>query len=246
MTTYFSMLGSDVFFYIDESGTDAESEILILTCVITENPSYLRGCLNTLRHSCLKDPSLNRIPSVQKLSSNHSFHYCEDHPVDIRPKVLDLIRSLPFEAYISYQEKPIGFNPSQGYSWYDEIFYDILHDRLQAYANSSISICFEQHSNRLEKRRLELEDIIGKLVRKFRKNKRNNFPISPIVNSAGKDEICLTLPDYISGVFYHYKAFGLGKSEDIHSRNFDKFRPKIRVIHDITNSIFYTRHNPFP
>jgi hypothetical protein len=134
----------DVFMFVDETGIDQDSTILAVACIITNEPDYLRSELENLRQSFLRDPYLKSVPSVQKSLSKNGFHYCEDHPVDIKPKVIDLIMKLPFLAYICYLEKESNFDPSAGYGWYDRLFSRLMFDRLRANKNAAIRICFEQ------------------------------------------------------------------------------------------------------
>lgn len=238
------MSSGDVFFFVDEAGTNAESEILLVTCVITHNPGYIRTRLNGLRDSCQRDPSMKTIPSVQKLSSERGFHYCEDHQ-EVRSKVIDLIHYLNFEAYICYQHKEYDFCSNDGYTWYDDLFGRLMFDRLQAHLDSKIQICFEQHDNKIQTRRDELNGIIDRLIDNIKSRYDRDFYIHPEITSAGKEEPCLTLPDYIAGMFCSYFP-QKGCQETWQSRNFLKIRPKLRVIHNYTTGEFHTHKNPFP
>ncbi|MHC5830620.1 MAG: hypothetical protein ACYT04_85410, partial [Nostoc sp.] len=108
--------------FLDETGTDKESNLLAIACITTHDPDYLRSQLETLKNEILSDPIRSRIPSVQESLSKKGFHYCEDDTTDVKAHVINLISVLPFKAYICYQEKESEFNPSQGYAWYDRLF----------------------------------------------------------------------------------------------------------------------------
>jgi Reverse transcriptase (RNA-dependent DNA polymerase) len=107
------MAHNDIFMFVDESGCDHNSKILALACIITTNPEGLRREIKKLQNEILRDPILRHVSSVQNSLSKHGFHYCEDHGQDVKPKVIDLIMTLPFEAYIIYQKKDINFDLDQ-------------------------------------------------------------------------------------------------------------------------------------
>jgi hypothetical protein len=235
----------DVFMFVDETGTDQDSTILAVACIITNNPGYLRDELEKLRKNILRDPFLKNLPSVQKSLSNYGFHYCEDHP-EVKPKVIELIRQLPFQAYICYQQKESSFDPSQGYDWYDRLFGRLIFERLQAHKDAVIRIYFEQHDNRVEYRRKEIEVIVERLVRKICLRNGIEFPAIPQINSAGKQELGLVVADYVAAIFKEHAENGIGKPSSWQARNFERIRSKVRVIHNYTTDDFFHRKNPFP
>lgn len=235
----------DVFMFVDETGTDKKSTILAVACIITDNPDYLTDKLEKLKKSILRDPVLKSIRSVTESLSKHGFHYCED-PLEVKPKIIELIRQLPFEAYICYQDKERNFDPSEGYGWYDKLFGRLMFERLRANKNADIRICFEQHDNRIEHRQKEIEHIVERLVNEIRLRDRATFAITPQVRSAGKDETCLAVADYVAAIFKDHVANGTGKPDSWQARNFNRIRSKVRVIHNYTTDEFFHRKNPFP
>jgi len=235
----------DVFMFVDETGTDQKSTILAVACIITHNPDDLRAELEKLRQSILGDQVFKSIRSVTESLSKHGFHYCEDH-FEVKPKIIELIRRLPFEAYICYQDKESSFDPSKGYGWYDQLFGRLIFERLRANKDADIRICFEQHDNRIEHRRKEIEDIVERLVSKIRLLDRAEFAITPQVRSAGKDEACLVVADYVAAIFKDHVANGTGKPDSWQARNFKRISSKVRVIHNYTTDEFFHRKNPFP
>jgi hypothetical protein len=236
---------SDVFIFVDETGTDQDSTILAVACIITNEPNYLRDELEKLKKNILREPFLKNVPSIQKSLSKKGFHYCEDS-LEVKPKVIDLIMQLPFQAYICYQEKESNFESSDGYGWYDKLFGRLMFERLRANKNAAIRICFEQHDNRIEHRRKEIEGIIERLVRKIRSRDGVEFAVIPKVSSAGKEEICLVVADYIAAIFKDHAEHGIGKPSSWQARNFERIRSKVRVIHNYTTDDFFTRKRPFP
>jgi len=85
------MANNDIFMFVDEAGTDHNSAILVVACIITNDPDYLRRKLEELREEIIRDPFLKSVPSIQKSLQKKGFHYCEDHP-EVKHKVIHLIR----------------------------------------------------------------------------------------------------------------------------------------------------------
>lgn len=246
------MTNQDVFMFIDETGIDKESNIIALSCVATREPQHLRNKLKSLKKEMLKDKRLKDIPSIKNLEKK-GFHYCEDHQ-DVRPLVIEQMAELPFEAYITYRPKENNFSPSSNFSWYDQLFGKMLYDRIQKYKQSSVSICFEQHGSSNSVREAELTQIIERLVREIRMNRGVTIEIFPTIKSAGKEESCLAIADYVAAVFKDYEntlkicegIYEPGKSNSWQSRHFALLRPKIRVIHNLDTGEFFTRQKMFP
>lgn len=234
---------NDIFIFVDETGTDQDSPILAVACIITHEPSYLRDELKKLKDSIFRDPDFQSVPSVKSLSKK-GFHYCEDH-FEVKPKVIEVIRRLPFQAYICYQKKERDFDSSKGYGWYDRLFGRLMFERLRANKTARIKIYFEQHDNRIEPRQKEIEDIVIELTNQIQVKDGVIFTDIPQVFSASKEEFCLAVADYVAAIFKDHAVNGIGNISSWQARNFERIRPKIRVIHDYTTDIFYSRKNPF-
>jgi hypothetical protein len=217
---------------------------------VTREPQHLKDKLNKLKCEISKDRLFKDIPSVKSLGKK-GFHYCEDEQT-IKPLVINLIAELPFEAYICYRPKEVGvFDNSNSFDWYDQLFGKLLHDRLRKHKRELISICFEQHSNSVMARKRDLEGIVKRLVHEIeRKDSISSLPV-PMVKSAGKEEPCLAIADYVAAIFKDYeyvRKVGTDKEEILTSwqaRQFFAVQSKIRVIHNYETGEFFTRRNPF-
>jgi hypothetical protein len=245
------MTAQDIFMFIDETGLDKESKILAIACIVTSERDFLKSRLEELKRNLLKDKRFKDIPSIKNLESK-GFHYCEDHQ-DIKSKVIDLIALLPFDAYICYKHKKDDFCPSNDFAWYDELFGKLMHDRLLKHKKCIIRVCFEQHGKSSTVRTEELNSILERLIYNIGLKYAVNFPTSPTIYSAGKEESCLALADYVAAIFKDYESIIRAQetekrniSTSWQARHFFMLRPKIRVIHNYETGEFFTRHNPFP
>jgi len=245
------MPSENISIYIDETGVDENSTILAIACIITREPSLCEKRLDSLKLDLLKDKRFRDIPSIGNLKTK-GFHYCEDHQ-DVIPEVIRLIAELPFDAYIYYIHKKSNFSPSDGFDWYDQLFGKLMHNRLQKYRKSSIRITFEQHGKSFTDREQQLKSIVERLISEIKLKDVEGFSGSTVVKSAGKEESCLALADYVAAVFKNYEELLKKQGSKLQSnstswqaRHFSMLSPKIRVIHNFETDEFFTRNNPFP
>jgi len=246
------MASQNPYFFLDETGTDKDSKILAVACILTDHPQYLRKKVEELKQRMFKEKRFKDIPSVQDLRER-GFHYCEDHQ-DVKNEFIELISEMPFESYICYEHKKSDHCHNDSFEWYDKLFCKLMHDRLRKHRESIINICFEQHHNSVENRRQELGNLINQLIKEIKCKDNREFLSLPMVKSAGKGELCLSVVDYVAAIFKDYeyslcqdrKVDRLDNLASWQSRNFAMIRPKLRVIHDYGTGEFFTRWNPFP
>lgn len=232
-----------VYYFIDESGSGFSSEgIAILCCVVIDDPEEARSKITDLRGNILHDPRFERILGDFPRSG---FHFTSDH-IEIKNKFIELLKILSFQAYICFDPwvSCRSFNET-----YDRLLGRLIIDRLRDHKMHEINICFEQHNDNA-KRILIIKDIIKSKIDQIDQSERRAFEGSYFVMSSGKDEPCLSMADYICGIFgAHFNELDEGKEagkESLYERNFEDVRNKIRCIHNIKNNIFYSRRNPFP
>jgi len=232
-----------VYFFIDESGFN-QSSLSMLSCVITDNPESLRHEINELRDDVLHNQRY--FENLGDFSEN-GFHHTENF-FEIQNDFIGLLSRLTFQAYICFIDD--SETPAHRNELYDRIFGRLIYDRLRDYRDQPITICFEQHDSRKGRRLEELQEIVLGIDAKIKSLHQVTGVDAPRVLSAGKDELCLAISDYVCAVFTdYYKKMHSGdekKGKLFEKRNFDELRGKIRLIHDYGNDIFYSRRNPFP
>ena len=231
-----------IYLFIDESGFN-ESSLSMLSCVITDAPESLRHEINGLKEDVVHNQRYSRI--LGNFTEN-GFHHTENHH-EIRAVFLELLSRLTFEAYICFVDDKETDN--KGNALYDNIFRRLIYDRLADYRGHPITVCFEQRDSKVNRRLNELRTIVLDID----SQNKDFFDVRgghvPVVFSAGKDEPCLAIADYVCGVFSaYYNKLNSGEviKEPYEERNFDDLRGKIRLIHDHKNQKFYSRRNPFP
>lgn len=164
--------------------------------------------------------------------NKHLFHYSEDLP-EIKDKYMKLLRQLKFESYIIYIRKNETNKSYQDayYKIFEKIF-NILLNKYKWYKNNIIT----EENNKIHTK--NLEEIIEKISSKYIE-----------IKAEGKDEVILSMPDYILGVFRDCIKSDLSdrikKLNDdetlIEERNFNKISDKIRYINDYSNKIHFSR-----
>lgn len=227
------------YYFIDESGFHVNG-IALLCCVVLDDPEIARSRINKLREDILHDPRLENIitPFAEK-----GFHYSSDH-LEIRNKFIELLNELTFQAYICFDPYVADLSFKNTYA---HLFGRLIIDRLRDHKTGVINITFEQHS---EIRQQDLAAIVASKIEVINNSERTSFRGEYTLRSSGKDEVCLSMADYICGIFSDYYG-ELHKAtpttaEALAKRNFENLRNKIRCIHDIKNNKFYSRKEPLP
>ena len=167
--------------------------------------------------------------------------------MEIRREFISLLRKLEFEAYICFSKNLIidSVEKKLTNEVYDKLFTCLISDRLSNYKKYNIDILFEQHDNKINKREMELEDIVNKLMTNIEMRDQSLKRKITQVKSAGKNTECLAISDYILGVFGKYLTSIKSEKEPWEKRDFDDLSLKIRLIHDHDNKKFFFRNNPF-
>jgi len=216
----------------------------MLGCVITDNPELLRHEINELRDDVLHNQRY--FENLGNFSEN-GFHHTENF-FEIQNDFIGLLSRLTFQAYICFVDVPD--TDEHRNKLYNRIFGRLIYDRLRDYRDQPITICFEQHDSREVRRLDELQEIVLSIDGKIKSLHQVIGVDAPRVLSAGKEEPCLAIADYVCAVFTDYykkmHSGGMTRGEPFEKRNFDELRGKIRLIHDYGNDIFYSRRNPFP
>lgn len=231
-----------VHLFLDETGFDPRSTFAAFACAVVEDATAVADEIVRLREKLLRDPFLAEHRSALPDLRRRGFHYASNHR-DVRHEFIELLIQLPFQAYVCFVEKPSPFDRR---SWLDRLLGRLLFERLRAHRACAIDICFEQTDSRLARRVREVTAIVETCVAVASRD-RGGLPGPVHVRSAGKEEPCLSVADYVCGVVRTYlEKGGEGASVTYPAKDLARLRPKIRVVHDYLRGVFYTRRNPLP
>jgi len=229
----------NTYHYIDESET-SDKKILILS-LVSINGDFLKNAIShklTLLKNDLISDLRNGLTDKQK---RKLFHFSEDNTM-VKEKYISILRELNIEAQIMFksEQESIDKLGKEAYqSNYYVLFNNLMKNILRRYKNSINIIIVEENL------KISLKELKGIVF------KRGNFFPSTIIKKSGKDDILLSIPDYILGIVRNCmeKKFleklstlkkGQSSFEDI---KFYEISDKIRLIADITNNQFFTRQN---
>lgn len=227
-----------IFFFIDESGEGLHTKGFAAICaIVITNPEEVSSQISSLREDILHDL---RFQGILGRLSTDGFHYTSDHR-EIKNVFIPFLRTLTFQAYICFDPN-ISNNISMN-TIYDRLLGKLLKDRLREHKTDEIVICFEQHG-RPERRLKEIGDLVNTKIEEINLSDKKPFRGNVKVIYGTKEDVCLSIADYICGVFKAYFEKG-SESETPQKRDFEDLRMKIRCIHDILNNKFYDRRNPF-
>lgn len=229
-----------VYFFIDESGEGFHAKGFAALCaVVITNPIQIGLEINTLREKILHDL---RFKEILDKFPTEGFHYTSNHR-EIKNVFIPFLRSLTFQAYICFNPNVTGDNPKN--ITYDKLLKKLLRNRLRDHKTEEITICFEQH-DKPEGRVADILDIVSEEINKINVSDKSAFSGTYKVISGSKKDMCLSIADYICGVFKAcFEEKTGGEKESVQRRDFEDLRMKIRCIHNIAIDKFYDRRNPF-
>lgn len=229
-----------VFFFIDESGEGLHAKGFAALCaVVVTDPEEVGLQIAALKDNILHDL---RYEGILGRFPKEGFHYTSDHR-EIKNAFISFLRTLTFQAYICFD--PNVTKDSAKNLVYDRLLGKLLKDRLRDYKTEEITICFEQH-DKPERRLAEIKDLVNAKLKEIDGSDRKSFSGTVKIRyGAKKGDLCLSVADYICGVFKGYVE-NKNESETPQKRDFEDLRLKIRCIHNIANDEFYDRRNPFP
>ena len=164
------------------------------------------------------------------------FHYAEDN-IYVKEKYIATLRGLSFEAFIIYiNVEKIDLKKNGYQAAYYLLFNLIMYNVLRRYYRNNNIIFFEENT-KISQTKLEedLKDMRG--IPKFK------------LFSANKNEILLSIPDYILGIFRDCIKKDLSKNMETlkegqtlkEENKLNEILDKIRLVIDLTNSKYYAR-----
>ncbi|GEM_PF-3201263 len=231
--------GIFTYHYIDESETP-DKKTLILS-LISINGDFLKNTISdklTLLQNDLVSDLRNGLTDNQK---SKLFHYCEDN-IMVKERYIPILRELNIEAQIMFKSEQRSMD-KLGKGVYQKNYYalfnSLMKNVLRRYKNNTNIITVEENSKIPLK---ELEKIV---------QMRDSFFPNTVVKKSGKDDILLSIPDYILGIVrdcmkknFSERLSKLKKEQTLkENTKFYEISDKIRLIADLTNNQFFTRQN---
>lgn len=200
-----------------------------LSCVLMEEPhaSEIKVALSDLHDEINADQLINT-------KGKKIFHYCDDN-VDIKNILLEHLRKMEFYAYIGFFRLD---KTSYSEDDYLNIFYKLIFDRIHSRYDSNIKIFYEENS------KIKHNNIIDKID--HIKKQFSNFEMPELKITAEKvtkSDKMTVISDYVLGIFKDAYLKGMD-SQNFEKQNYRKIATKVRLIVDLDNQEFYSRHNP--
>jgi len=228
-----------LYIFIDESGTDNKSPILVVMAILTEDPKSLRSKIATLIDEVKRDPELGNIDSVKKGFS--TFHYAEDH-FEIKNKFIDILPELNFDAFASFVRKDELVDRGDKLFLILSLLRILIYPRLQEKHYKDIHIIYEKFDEGSIASEAEIVTLIQSQQKRVR-NQTNKVIENINVTFADKSELILSIPDYMAGIVRTYL-----ETKDTTVNNKDTFKRlylrvagKIRLLNDYARKKFYSR-----
>ena len=231
--------GICTYHYMDESETP-DKKTLILS-LVSINGNFLKNTISdklTLLQSNLVLDLRNGLSDNQK---NKLFHYCEDN-IMVKERYIPILRELAIEVQLMFeseQESMDKLGKEVYQNNYYAIFDSLMKNALRRYRNNKNIIIVEENS------KISLEKLKRIVL------KRGDYFPNTVIEKSGKDDILLSIPDYILGIVrdcmksdFSKRLSKLKKEQTLkEDTKFCEISDKIRLIADLTNNQFFTRQN---
>lgn len=224
------------FFYIDESGGILnDSPSFILGCVRTDTPHLIANSISNLLTDF--ENEIYYSPMIEQIKEK-GFHAVDNHP-DVRARFFALLPILNFRAYISIIDKskpPFKelIKNKEETKIYLLILDKLLKGRLNNRSDKNIFI-FEE----LQFKDKSQQKILDEYFAQYVENGNVEYKI------VGKDEINLSITDYINYIFHKILPLKDLKKEQRMIDNFELIKPKIAFINILHSDTFCSRKKPF-
>lgn len=245
---------ADYYYYIDESGSiDGKSKCFILGTIITNTPKEILKNILKLEKEILESKFFSR---HKKNFSREGFHASTNH-MDIYTRFVNLLNTQNYRAYFVLLNKKTEYFENINEKYLKEEIYDyllsiLLKDRLLRRKDYSNSLVFEQNlptptPTRITRRTQQIELIINNINKELKNNDLISTDLKYSVSVHKKDDRILSTIDYLNNIVSY--IFG-GKNENdkfvVHNymkENYKMLEPKIGLIYDIANNIYYNPRN---
>jgi hypothetical protein len=222
--------------YIDESETP-DKKTLILS-LVSINGDFLKNTISDKLTSLKSDLVSDLRNGLTDQQRSKLFHYCEDN-IMVKEKYIPILRELNIETHIMFKSENEQMSKETFQNNYYAIFDSLMKNILRRYKNSTNTVIVEENS------KITLTKLQG-IVRT-----RGNFFPNTVISKSGKDDILLSLPDYILGIVrdcmkkdFSEKLDKLRTGQKLkEDTKFFELSDKIRLIADLTNNHFFTRQN---
>lgn len=222
--------------YIDESET-SDKKTLILS-LVSINGDFLKNTITDKLTSLKSELVADLRNGLTDNQRNKLFHYCEDN-IMVKEKYIPILRELNIETHIMFKSENESMKKEVYQSNYYVLYNGLMKNILRRYRNNTNRIIVEENSKIALN---ELEKIVCI---------RGNFSPKTVMGKSRKDDILLSIPDYILGIVrdcmkenFSEKLSKLKTGQKLkEDTKFCEISDKIRLIADLNNNQFFTRQN---
>lgn len=232
------MESKDIYFYIDESGSlsGLNERFFLMTCMITEDPTQIKGVLEDLRNYICNAPYY---VSYKDKFLQTGFHATENHP-DIRAEVYKRLDAMNMRLYSIILDKSSDtYKDIRSRLITDDAIYlflikNLLSKRLVSERNNRLHIMLEEYGSKIMNHKNSMESIVKEIACYYRLNLIYELEV------CSKDNIVLSVVDYVNYVLY--QILNGTKNNTRMIDNFKLIQPKVALLHDLHNKQYYGRN----
>lgn len=224
------------YYFIDESGGILnDSPLFILGCIRTDTPQLISNSIKSLlsgfEDEIYYSPMINRI-------KEQGFHAVDNHP-DVRARFFALLPILNFRSFFSIINKDLPpFKELIQNKSETDVYLLALDKLLKGRFNNTVDkniFIFEELQFKEKSQQKILDDYFSLY--------KNNGSIEYKI--VGKEEINLSIADYMNYIFYSLLPIENLKKAQRMVDNFELIKPKIAFINVLNTDSFFYRRKPY-
>jgi len=219
--------------FFDESEFDTnDGRVFAIGCVAIEDVDRVRKATDELLRYYEADPFF---VGRKKVLAKKGLHFT-DLTDEVRQHFIRVIADLPVRAFIAY-------DLLSNYSDYEEAYVRLLHallrDRFIYYDRAELQVIHEQNSA-ISAEAVKRVALLTYYELKMLSSRRPHA--SPKISIGKKrEEPCLSVVDFLLGVFADYAV----APDERKSASFERLRDQFRLIISVPTKQFFTRKHPF-
>lgn len=173
--------------FLDESGTDANSEVELVGALATPDAGSLGERVVEIHADTLADAVLWKDAEKRELFRHQGFHHVDDSP-GVRERFMNRLRTLNFRAHVAYSK---GTSGVAGVDLRINMYYTLMRNIALRYRMHDILFVFEEESS--------MNSLYGRVVATAKEDadKVAGFPIAMTGAIGTKNDPGLAVTDYV-------------------------------------------------
>lgn len=222
----------------DAVGLDRKERVMAVSCVTVDRQDELSRRMMQFKNDIVLDPAFSSNEEMLSRIRRTGLHYQVDGDI-LRDRVADELSILPWDGYVSFMDFSEAAAKTEA-ELVLQLLHGVLFDRLRAYITSSVMLVL---SRQLVMHWQSISDAATWQRQEIKAMDGVKMVGTSAVRVEERTNAALEVANYLASVTVA-RLSSEGASE---ARRFARVYPnKLRVLHDMSRNVLYSRKQPFP